>query len=483
MAEPLVALQVQTPTVNGAANYIQGAQAATDQHSQLLAQANASIGLMGQVALGAMGGNINGQADPQKWAQGQALLKAHGIDMSQYGPDTAPTLARASISTLGQLQQANSQRDFQLSLAQFANTMKQQGVENTRANAQLQLDQNAQAYNQHYAPTSIGYTGMSTPDAIRAANGLPAAPGTVTPPNVAPGTGNVPGGWMASPDATGALRTGIMNGMNAPPASTAAPAIGGFGVGANGLPLGTTGTDEIDATAPGYSSHVVAAGLTQAAIDQAALSLAASGSRPPIGRTGIAGQQATIISNRMAELDAGGNLSTNKAKLKALSGSLATQQKYLDTTQRSINNAELGFQQVLDTFNGKVNPSQFPTINAWSNAAQSQFSPGEISAFKSGLQEVANEYTQVFSRGGQVTDSVRNRANDIVNGNLSLPDLQKVLDELQAQGKIVVGGAQKQVQQITDQINGIVSSKKSGSDQGSSSPKTFTYNADTGELE
>lgn len=124
---PLVALQTQTPVVNGAANFIQGAAAKSDLDTQKLQQAQASIGMMGSIALGAMGGNINAPAaDPAKWQQGVNLLKAHGIDMSQYGPDFAPTLARASVGTLGQLQQATNQRDFELQLAQFANALKMQ---------------------------------------------------------------------------------------------------------------------------------------------------------------------------------------------------------------------------------------------------------------------------------------------------------------------------------------------------------------------
>jgi uncharacterized coiled-coil protein SlyX len=157
----------------------------------------------------------------------------------------------------------------------------------------------------------------------------------------------------------------------------------------------------------------------------------------------------------MAEIDPSGNLAKNKTVLKSLSESLAAQQKQLDSVQRSMGNAEAGFQHVVDTFQGKVNTSQYPTINAAINAAKSQLSPGDIAAFKAGLTEVGNEYTQVFSRGGQVTDAVRNRAADVINGNLSIADLQKVLDELQAQGAIVVKGAQDQVKTITDQVNGI----------------------------
>ncbi len=138
---PLIALQgTQTP-VNGAANYVAGAQAHEQIDASKLANANASIGLMGSVALGAMGGDINGQADPAKWAQGQALLKAHGLDMSAYGPEAAPIMARAAITATQGLAQAQNDRQFQITLATLQNTMAQQAKQNQIADDQLKLAQ------------------------------------------------------------------------------------------------------------------------------------------------------------------------------------------------------------------------------------------------------------------------------------------------------------------------------------------------------
>ena len=206
MAEPLVALQAQAPVVNGAANFIQGAQAKSDLDAAHLQQAQASIGLMGQVALGAMGGDINGQADPTKWAQGQALLKAHGLDISNVPPTAAPLMARASVSTLGQLQQAQNQRDFQLSLAQFANTMKQQAFTNTMA-------VNNANYQQHSELQPQGYYGSTTPDAARAAAGLPPLP-TIGPDGqpVAP----APAAAAVAPAMAGGTNLAVPGGSAAP---------------------------------------------------------------------------------------------------------------------------------------------------------------------------------------------------------------------------------------------------------------------------
>lgn len=221
--------------------------------------------------------------------------------------------------------------------------------------------------------------------------------------------------------------------------------------------IGTFGSPTIDPTIEGYSTKIVpgTGGLTRSALDQKANFYLTSGTPIPVGRGGAQGQQNAAIANRMAEIDPTGNIAANKTQFGSLSGSLRKQQAYFDTTQRSLANAEAGFNQVIGAFQGKVNLSQYPTINAAVNAVKGQIDPGTISAFNAGLQEVANEYTQVFSRGGQVTDSVRNRAQSIANGNLSLPDLQKTLDELQQQGSIVINGSKDQIKKINDQIAGL----------------------------
>lgn len=138
---PLVALQGQTPTVNGIGNAIAGAQAHEQIDATKLANAQASINLMGAGALGAMGGDINGQADPAKWAQLQTLMKAHGLDMSAYGPESAPVMARAAITAAQGLQQSQNDKQFQITLATLQNTMQQQAIQNKIAQDQLTLAQ------------------------------------------------------------------------------------------------------------------------------------------------------------------------------------------------------------------------------------------------------------------------------------------------------------------------------------------------------
>ena len=100
--------------------------------------------------------------------------------------------------------------------------------------------------------------------------------------------------------------------------SAMAKAEGGKIQGSTGVP-GTTGAPGINTSSAGYYSTPVegAGGLTQAAIDQAALQYATTGQMPSIGlgSTGVAGQKKTAILNRAGELGQGTNIAANKASL------------------------------------------------------------------------------------------------------------------------------------------------------------------------
>jgi hypothetical protein len=229
----------------------------------------------------------------------------------------------------------------------------------------------------------------------------------------------------------------------------------------SGKAIGTTGFPYIDTSIKGYYTKPVpnAGGLTQAAIDQAALQFATTGVMPSIGlgSTGQAAEKRNAIQNRAAELAGGSNIAVNKDILAALSSSLKQQTEYANTVERSLANAENGFQQIINEFNKRgINQYDMPIANIIANAAKYNLGSGDVSAFKAALQEVANEYTQVFSRGGQVSDAVRQRAQDIVDGNISINNLKTVLDELQQQGSIILAGAKNQVQNIQNQMNSLL---------------------------
>lgn len=244
--------------------------------------------------------------------------------------------------------------------------------------------------------------------------------------------------------------------------------------------VGTTGNPAIDPTVPGYTSNNVVGGMTQAAIDQAALQYATSGTLPTGARssTGAGLAMSSAIKNRAAEMDATGNISANKANLSALTSSLNTQTDYLTSTQRALTGADNSFNQILAKFQSSgINDQSMPIANIFENYTKYGLGTSQLPAFKASLADLGNEYQQVFSRGGQVTDAVRKTSNDIIDGNISLSQLADVNTQLQTQGKIVVAAAQSEVTSINGQISNIVTGGVQGVSKGSMSNNDFVNHA------
>lgn len=250
--------------------------------------------------------------------------------------------------------------------------------------------------------------------------------------------------------------------------------------------VGTTGNPGIDTTTPGYTSVVVPStgGLTQAALDQAALQYSLTGTLPAGGRsnTGAGLQQSQAIKNRAAELNSGGNIAANKANLSALSTSLTAQTTYKNNIQQSLTKAESGFNQLMTAFSGSgIDPSQSTVANSSLNSVASKFTGGNLFAYQAGLAEISADYAQVFARNGITSVATQSKANDILNGNISFKDLQAVQQELQAQGKTAVDSAGNQISSIQNQINGIISpnsntpSTNSGASNSSGNSVNFVH--------
>lgn len=225
---------------------------------------------------------------------------------------------------------------------------------------------------------------------------------------------------------------------------------------------GVTGSPIINTNSPGYTTAIVpnTGGNTQAAIDQAAMQYAISGTLPTGGRggTGAALQFADAVRARAGEMDAGGNIQGNKAQLSALSTSLTAQTTYKNSIQQALTKAEGGFSQLMTAFSGSgIDPNESTVANASLNSITSNLTGGSIFAYKAGLAEISADYSQVFARNGQTSVATQNKAADILNGNISFSDLKQVQTELQAQGNTALTSATNQISTIQSGINSIIS--------------------------
>jgi hypothetical protein len=225
---------------------------------------------------------------------------------------------------------------------------------------------------------------------------------------------------------------------------------------------GTVGSAAIDNTTDGYYTKKVrgAGSLTQAAIDDAGMVWAVTGGLPTglgQGNAGAAGARKDAVQARGSEMKANGNIIANKAEAQSLSKSLSQQVTYANTVERSVKNADAGLKHLVDTYGKRIPDMEMPIANFIARKGEYNFTPGDIAAFHAGLQEVRTEYQQVIARAGQLSDKVRDQAEHVLDGNLSMNDLQKVHEELQAQGKIIIDGSHNQANDIHEKLNNIIS--------------------------
>lgn len=218
--------------------------------------------------------------------------------------------------------------------------------------------------------------------------------------------------------------------------------------------FGTTGKAGIDMSVPGYATKPVpgAGGLTQATIDEGSAYYASGLGFPAalgLGSAGPTGAQKQAIMNRSSERFPGVDLASNKAQAAAMIAATKKQVDVATTTERSLNNFDATFQDLVDKFKGKVNLYDVPLANLMANPAKYQIDPEDVAPFRASLNEVQREYNQINTRGGQLTDLVRKTTGDILPNNLSFNTMQKVHDALSSQGRIILKGDYDEVNKVS----------------------------------
>jgi hypothetical protein len=155
MAIQPMALGVANPEINAVSALAAGQQARQSFDMNNIQIAKAGLETIGSIALGAMGGNIEGQADPALFNEGLDYLAQQGVpvDMFRDRADLAPVIARSSMTALQQIQTAQDERSYQLALDNFElEVMKAaQGPKPTAEMQNFQLSQTDPAFAAHLA--------------------------------------------------------------------------------------------------------------------------------------------------------------------------------------------------------------------------------------------------------------------------------------------------------------------------------------------
>lgn len=158
------------------------------------------------------------------------------------------------------------------------------------------------------------------------------------------------------------------------------------------------------------------------------------------------------IDNKASALAAaaGTTLSQLRMDYKNATAAQKDQVEFTNQVSRALNGAEQGATLTQKLFTDKgINTADSTWVNATLNDLIKKFGDsGDIRAYHSAMVEIGNEYAQVFARGGQRSVEGNKIAQDIIDGNVKLADIQKTLDTLQAIGKTVIDTSIQQMNNL-----------------------------------
>eukprot|EP00873_Tetraselmis_striata_P032027 jgi/Tetstr1/452291/TSEL_039327.t1 len=132
MAIQPMALGIEPVNLNAVEQYAAGARtgsdlltAETNRKTAQIDQFRKGLETAGSIAIGAMGGQLDGDVDLSLWGEGMDMLEANGIDTSAFRnrADLAPLIARSSMTALQQIQTAQNQQQLDLAMAEYEREM------------------------------------------------------------------------------------------------------------------------------------------------------------------------------------------------------------------------------------------------------------------------------------------------------------------------------------------------------------------------
>lgn len=157
----------------------------------------------------------------------------------------------------------------------------------------------------------------------------------------------------------------------------------------------------------------------------------------------------------------------NPAVAQANAGAIADQTKQQADVTRGITAADSNFNLLTDTFKGKVNDFGSPLANQVNTLVQKNvLGQSDYINFQSAISTLQTEYATVLGRGGEVTDSVRKSAANVISGNYSMNDLISLHNYIDKEGKNVIDSYTKTIGNLASGTTGSSSSSTSGGTTG-----------------
>jgi len=167
--------------------------------------------------------------------------------------------------------------------------------------------------------------------------------------------------------------------------------------------------------------------LSPEAIDQSANLYLKTGQLPSLGRANPLLHGAIL--KRAAELSGGSDIATNRANLKADTGSLAKAQQQADAIESFENTALKNLDQFRQVASGVVDTGS-PFFNKPLRSVMQKFAGDpRMAQFNAARQVAVQEIGKVLGgavQGGAITDSQRHEVEGLLSGDMSLAQIDAV---------------------------------------------------------
>ncbi len=202
-------------------------------------------------------------------------------------------------------------------------------------------------------------------------------------------------------------------------------------------------------------------GLTPNGLYQAVKEYLATGRFPP---TGIGNQPRpaairAAITNKAGAIaaEAGMDVPTLQALYKANAGSLGQQQKFSDAAQAFLETADKN-SALLEQTLAKIPDTGSPLLNKpIRSISQQALGSVPLAEFKTYLQSVQNEYAKILTQpnlAGQLTDSARKEAEQLISGDATVAQILGSLKALRTEGGNRLTSIGDQIGRIQQRMNG-----------------------------